>query len=137
MMTFFALLAAGMGLITAIARYNESDNLFWKFTVSFLGAIIAAKVAVTVIENKEQNKAVVTSAVPTQAHESVSCIPCTLAGTSLVATRREKSPKPVSKGFYTSTNDSILSKVLVSARGQPQVESVLPILCGPDYFDTS
>lgn len=136
MMTFFALLA-GMGLITAIARYNESDNLFWKFTVSFLGAIIAAKVAITVIENKEQNKAVVTSAVPTQAHESVSCIPCTLAGTSLVATRREKSPKPVSKGFYTSINDNILSKVLVSARGQPQVKSVFPILYGPDYFDTS
>ena len=37
MMTLFALLAT-VAAITAIARYNESDKLFWKLLVSFVGA---------------------------------------------------------------------------------------------------
>ena len=135
-MTFIALLA-GLGVITCVARYNNSDSLFWKLAIAWIGTFMAAKVATTVIDSVKQNEVVVTSAVPTQVHESISCIPYTLAEISLAATRREKSQKPVSKESTAGINDSILSEVLVSARGQPQIKSVFPILRGPDYFDTS
>lgn len=136
MMTFIAFLA-GLGVITAIARYNENDNLFWKLAIAFIGSFLAAEVVTHVIDSKEQNKSIVISSVPTQVQKSIPCNLYALAEMSLSATRREKSPKPVSKDSITNINDSILSKVLVSARGQPQVESVFPSLRGPDYFDTS
>lgn len=136
MMTFIALIAGLLGII-GVARYNNSDKLFWVLATAWIGTFMAAKVATTVIDSMKQNEVVVTSAIPTQVHESVSCIPYTLAEISLAATRREKSQKPVSKVFVTGVNDNILSEVLVSARGQPQVKSVFPILRGPDYFDTS
>ena len=41
MMTLFAFLAT-VAAIIAIARYNESDKLFWKLLVSFIGAYAAA-----------------------------------------------------------------------------------------------
>lgn len=130
------LLAAGLALITCIARYNENDNLFWKLAIAYLGSFAAAKVVTYVIDSNEQNKNIVINGAPTQVQQSIPCI-YTLAEMSLAATRREKSPKPVSKDSAIKSNDSVLSKVHVSARGQPQVESVFPILHGPDYFDTS
>ena len=130
-------LALGLGVITCIARYNESDNLFWKLAIAYLGSFAAAKVVTTVIDSNEQNKNIVINSAPTQVQQSIPCIDYTLTAMSLAATRREKSPKPVSKDSTIKYNDSILSKVHVSARGQPQVESVFPILRGPDYFDTS
>ena len=136
MMTFIALLA-GLGIITCIARYNESDSLFWKLAIAFIGSFMAAKVVTTVIDSKEQNKVVVISELPTQVQQSISCTPYALAEISLLATRKVKTSKPVSKDSVIKNNDSILSEVFVSARGQPQVESVFPILRGPDYFDTS
>lgn len=136
MMTFIALLA-GLGIITCIARYNESDSLFWKLAVAFIGSFMAAKVVTTVIDSKEQNKVVVINELPTQVQQSISCTPYALAEISLLATRKVKTSKPVSKDSVIKSNDSILSEVFVSARGQPQVESVFPILRGPDYFDTS
>ena len=135
-MTLIAFLAMTAAIV-AIARYNESDSLFWKLFISLVGAYAAATVVHNVIDSKEQDKVVMVTGLPTQVQQSVSCIPYTLEEISLAATKREKSPKPVSKDSTIKTNDSILSKVLVSARGQPQVESVFPILRGPDYFDTS
>lgn len=136
-MTTLITFLATTAVILGIARYNESDSLFWKLFISLVGAYAAATVVHNVIDSKEQNKVVMVTELPTQVQQSVSCIPYALAEISLAATKREKSPKPVSKDSFITNNDSILSKVFVSARGQPQVESVFPILYGPDYFDTS
>lgn len=127
MMTLIAFLL-GLGVITAIARYNESDSLFWKLAIAYIGSFGAAKVVTSVMDNKEQDKVVMISDSPTQVQQSISCIPYTLAEMSLLATKREKSPKPVSKDTVTNTSDSILSEVFVSARGQPYT-------CA--YFDDS
>ena len=135
-MTFIAFLVL-TGVITLIARYNESDNLFWKLFISLAGAYGAATVVTHVIDNKKENKVVVISDNPTQVHKSANYAPFAMCSTSLDATRREKSPKPVSKDSAIKSNDSVLSEVFVSARGQPQTSSVRRILHELVYFDTS
>lgn len=128
MMTL-AMFILGILTIIGISRYNESDKLFWKLFVSFVGAYLAAAVVGNLISNNnEQDKVVSVQSVPTQVLESMPCMYCTLADMSLSDTRVEKSTKPVSKDEFCNTNDSILSKVFGTARGQPFVL---------DYFDTS
>ena len=119
MMTLFAVLLV-LAIIIAIARYNENDNLFWALLVSFVGAIAAATVVVKMTNSKKQDKVVMIKEAPTQVLESVPCMYCILADTSLTATKREKSPKPVSKDTLLYQDNNILSEVFVSARGQPQ-----------------
>lgn len=131
MMTFLWFLA-GLGACIGIARYNEDDNLFWKLFISFVGAFTAATVVKTQLENENQEKVVKVekATVPTQVLQST---PSTinfysLADVSQAATKREKSPKPVSKDSLINKNDSSLSKVFGSIRGQPQMFA---------FFDTS
>ena len=131
MMTLFWFLA-GLGVCIGIARYNEDDSLFWKLFISFIGAFTAATVVKTQLESENQEKVVKVekATVPTQVLQST---PSTinfysLADVSQAATKREKSPKPVSKDSLINKNDSSLSKVFGSIRGQPQMFA---------YFDTS
>ena len=131
MMTLFWFLA-GLGVCIGIARYNEDDSLFWKLFISFIGAFTAATVVKTQLESENQEKVVKVekATIPTQVLQST---PSTinfysLADVSQAATKREKSPKPVSKDSLINKNDSSLSKVFGSIRGQPQMFA---------YFDTS
>lgn len=132
MMTLFWFLA-GLAICIGIARYNEDDNLFWKLFISFIGAFVAATVVRTQLENENQEKIVKVEKAtvnPTQVLRStLSTINFySLASVSQAATKREKSPKPVSKDSLINKNDSSLSKVFGSIRGQPQMFA---------YFDTS
>lgn len=132
-MTLFWFLA-GLATCIGIARYNEDDNLFWKLFISFVGAFTAATVVKTQLENENQEKVIMVDKAtvnPTQVPQSMSCINLydyTLADISRAATKREKSPKPVSKDSLINQNDSSLSKVFGSIRGQPQMFA---------FFDTS
>jgi hypothetical protein len=120
MMTLFWFLA-GLALCIGIARYNEDDALFWKLFIAFVGSFTAATVVRTAIEDEEKSKIVVVEN-PTQVLQSTSDTSMyRLADVSLAATKREKSPKPVSKDSVLNENDSLLSNVFVSARGQPQL----------------
>ena len=133
MMTLFWFLA-GTALCIAFARYNEDDSLFWKLFISFVGAFTAATVVKTQMDNENQEKVVMiekASMSPTQVPQSAPCINLydyTLTDVSRAATKREKSPKPVSKDSLINPNDSSLSKVFGSIRGQPQMFS---------FYDTS
>ena len=127
MMTLFWFLF-GTAFCIAVSRYNESDQLFWKLFISFIGAFTAATVVKTAMENEKQDKIIMVDSAPTQVLESMPYNTCTLADILLLAPMREKSPKPVSKDSTIDQSDSILSKVFVSARGQPTVFT---------YFDTS
>lgn len=132
MMTLFWFLA-GLAACIGIARYNEDDSLFWKLFISFIGAFVAATVVRTQLENENQEKIVKVEKAtvnPTQVLRStLSTINFySLANVSQAATKREKSPKPVSKDSLINENDSSLSKVFGSIRGQPQMFA---------YFDTS
>lgn len=120
-MTLLAILTV-LVIIVAISRYNESDNLFWKLFVSFVGGIAAATAAVSLVEcsSNKQDKVVMIKQAPTQVLESMPCINCILADISLSATQGEKSPKPVSKDKMLNHNSGILSEVHTSPRGHPQ-----------------
>ena len=125
MMTLFWFLA-GLATCIGIARYNEDDNLFWKLFISFVGAFTAATVVRTQLENENQEKVVKIEKAtmsPTQVllGTSGTIYFYPLADVSKAATKREKSPKPVSKDSLINFNDSSLSKVFGSIRGQPQM----------------
>ena len=132
MMTLFAI-GVVIAAIFGIARYNEDDSLFWKLFISFVGAFTAATVVRTQLENENQEKVVKVEKAtvsPTQVLPSASSTInfYSLADVSKAATKREKSPKPVSKDSLINFNDSSLSKVFGSIRGQPQMFA---------FFDTS
>lgn len=131
-MTLFWFFLGGLATCIGIARYNEDDSLFWKLFISFLGAFTAATVVRTQLESENQEKVVKVekAAVPTQVLRSTPSIInfYSLADVSQAATKREKSPKPVSKDSLINKNDSSLSKVFGSIRGQPQMFA---------FFDTS
>lgn len=119
----------GILTIIGISRYNESDKLFWKLLVSFVGAYTAACIVGHIVSNNdEQDKVISMQSMPTQVLESAPCMYCTLADVSLSDTRAEKSANPVSKDKLYVSDDSILSEVYVATRGGPLKF---------DYFDTS
>ena len=117
-MTLFWFLL-GTGLCIAISRYNEDDALFWKLFIAFVGSFAAATAYRATISEESKEKVVVVSEAPTQVLQSMPCNVYTLADISFAATKREKSPKPVSQDSLINKDDSLLSKVHVLARGQP------------------
>ena len=120
MMTLLAFISV-IGIITAIARYNESEKLFWSLLVSFVGAYAAVNVAVNILNNdKKENKVVMIEKSPMQVQESMPLLTGVLADISLSATMREKSPKPASKDMLFNLDNNVLSEVHRKARGQPQ-----------------
>lgn len=119
-MTLFWFLA-GLATCIGVARYNEDDAPFWKLFISLVGAFTAATVVYMTMDRKqEQGKVVMVGDMPTQVLQSAPCMFCTLADVSLAATKREKSPKPVSKANIINLNNVTLSEVHPSIRGRPQ-----------------
>lgn len=121
MMTLLAFIAT-IGVISAIARYNESDKLFWQLLVSFVGAYAAVTVATKVLGEEKQNEVVMIEKAPMQALESMPTLYASVVTDNSLATRGEKSPKPVGKDMLLSQSNNILSEVHRKARGQPQWE---------------
>ena len=119
MMTLLAFISI-IGVITAIARYNESEKLFWSLLVSFVGAYAAVNVAVNLLNDKKEDKVVMIEKSPMQVLESVPLLTGVLADTSLLVTMREKSPKPAGKDMLFNQDNVIMSEVHRKARGQPQ-----------------
>ena len=119
MMTLFWILAVIAACI-GIARYNESDSLFWKLFIAFMGGIAAGVVVKNYIDNDEKSKTVMIDQVPTQALESVPSLMAILADTSLTTPSGEKSPKPAGQELMINQSSLILSEVHSHARGQPQ-----------------
>ena len=119
MMTLLAFISI-IGVITAIARYNESEKLFWSLLVSFVGAYAAVNVAVNLLNDKKEDKVVMIEKYPMKVLERVPIVTGVLADTSLLVTMREKSPKPASKDMLFNLDNNVLSEVHRKARGQPQ-----------------
>ena len=122
MMTLLAFISI-IGVIIAIARYNESEKLFWSLLVSFVGAYAAVNVAVNLLnDDKKSDKVVMIEKSPMQVQESMPLLTGVLADISLSATMREKSPKPAGKDMLFNQDNIITSEVHRKARGQPQWE---------------
>lgn len=67
MVLFWFLL--GIALILCIARYNESNKLFWSLFVAYVGAFTIASIVAS-IGNHEPEKVNLTQTYPTQLHAS-------------------------------------------------------------------
>lgn len=109
----------GILIILGIARYNESEKLFWTLFISFIGAFTATTAVSKYIDSEKQNNVEVVSPAPTQALFSVSHKYCVLADSSEAAIYEEKSSDPVSKDSLETKLNIILSKVGATARDQP------------------
>lgn len=119
-MTLFWFLL-GIAVIIGIARYNESDKLFWSLFVSLIGTFLAVSVVCTYINSKKQNKVEYITSNPTQVLYSGSHI-YALAGPTVTANNGVAAPVPVSKDdIMMCVIDNVLSKVVVSARDQPTI----------------
>lgn len=119
MMTFISILLV-LAFIIGIARYNENDSLFWKLFIAFTGSIAAATIALNVMDSKNDDKVVVIEKAPTQALESMPSLFGSVTDMSLKATKREKSPKPVSKDLLFINDNLNASEVTAFIRGRPQ-----------------
>lgn len=59
----------GIALIFCIARYNESNKLFWSLFIAYVGAFTVATVVLST-KNREPKKVNLTQAYPTQLYAS-------------------------------------------------------------------
>ena len=126
------LILLGIALIIAIARYNEDDSLFWKLLVCFIGCIIAACIAKTIITESNRSKADLTQTSPTQ--ECLMVSPAMFyalcaENENLLGVPVDICQKPVSKDKMSVKKISnTSSEVFAAARDQPNLFA---------FFDTS
>lgn len=102
----------GILLICAIARYNESDKLFWTLLVSFVGAFAAASVIIAIC-NDDHKENVVTNVSPTQLYVSTPNADALLAGVSCDTTYDAPlyASDAVSQDYYISKDVLPCSRV--------------------------
>ena len=128
----------GLIAITLIARYNESDKLFWKLFLAFVLGFASAKMYYHL--TNERNENTLTQVSPTQASMELSGIAqFFLAGSTPEITVSE-SYVPVSQAYAPAGSESslILSKIAVGARDQPPfLTSHLKYLGSELFFNTS
>lgn len=128
----------GVIAITLIARYNESDKLFWKLFLAFVLGFASAKMYYHL--TSERNENTLTQVSPTQASMELSGIAqFFLAGSTPEITVSE-SYVPVSQAYAPAGSESslILSKIAGGARDQPPfLTSQLKYLGSELFFNTS
>ena len=96
MVLFWFLL--GIALIFGIARYNESNKLFWSLLIAYVGAFTVATVVLST-KNREPEKVNLTQAYPTQLYTS-DVSPLRLCdNTSCCITNEQKCSDAVSKDY--------------------------------------
>lgn len=96
----------GILMILAIARYNESNRLFWILLVSFIGAFTATSIIESILDNEKENVTVNVS--PTQLHMSTCDIISFVTDDALCAANDVDftTPVAVSKDYYINQNAS-------------------------------
>lgn len=128
----------GLIAITLIARYNESDKLFWKLFLAFVLGFASAKMYYHL--TNERNENTLTQVSPTQASMELSGIAqFFLAGSTPEITVSE-SYVPVSQAYTPAGSESslVLSKIAGGARDQPPfLTSQLKYLGSELFFNTS
>ena len=75
----FLLFCLGILIIFGIARYNESNKLFWTLFVAYTSCFAATKVVYDTVAEKEQSETSLNQAYPTQGLPAIQgtfvCIP--------------------------------------------------------------
>jgi len=133
----FILFVIGLAAITLIARYNESNTLFWKLFLSFLLGIAATGTYVALTSDK-QDKEILTQVCPTQDQcVTLDTCMCLLAN---IDTESEDSCQPLASKVYAPAireNLIALSKVFGRTRDQPVDTTSISSNRGTCSHDTS
>lgn len=127
----------GVIFIALIARYNESNALFWKLFLAFLLGFASCKMYIHL--KNEQNKENLTQVCPTQESTELPGIAqFFLAGNSPEITVSENYA-PVSKDYTPALSEMslILSKISSKGRDQPLLTTHLKYLDNQYFFNTS
>lgn len=128
----------GVIAITLIARYNESDKLFWKLFLAFVLGFASAKMYYHL--TNERNENTLTQVSPTQASMELSGIAQFFLAGSTPEITVSTSYVPVSQAFAPAGSESnlVLSKIAGGARDQPPfLTSRLKFLGSELFFNTS
>ena len=102
----------GILLICGIARYNESNKLFWTLLVSFVGTFAAASIVIATCNNDTKN--VETNVSPTQLYVNASNASQALLADVFYNTTKGMSydmPDAVGKDYYISKDVLQCSRV--------------------------
>ena len=131
----------GVLVIFGIARYNESDKLFWTLFFSFVGMFTVGTVANIAIGANKKSKDHHCQVCPTQANPTSSSNVCFLADAMLPSTKLDVTgPAPVSKDYMLGAINGafISSKIMAEARDQPNLSKYKNIpICNESFFNTS
>lgn len=108
----------GVLLICCIARYNESNKLFWTLFASFVGFYAAASIAIACC-NSEPNKEDLTQVCPTQLYTNTSsvqlladdvCFTTYDVQCTSVAAGKDYIPEPSKIAFISEVNNQLFDK---------------------------
>lgn len=130
----------GIVIIALIARYNESNSLFWKLLLAFLLGFAAAKMVIQLTSSeKNRNENVTAQVQPIQKSQSTSdCTVCLLADVT-AANPETDCQNSVGKVFAPVLQDMLISsKIFGGIRDQPHfLMDNSPPLGNLIFFDTS
>lgn len=117
-MTFIWLIL-GIGLIYLLARYNESNGLFWKLLISFLIGFAACDIVLHSTAKHDEDQ--LTQVCPTQVSVDDSGYAVSPLAELFSQMATDESSNPVSKDYTPNERefDSPSSEVYGLARGQP------------------
>ena len=114
-------------MILCIARYNESNKLFWNLFIAFVGAFTIASIVIA-ISNREPKKENLTQMYPTQLYVSASNVFTLIADVSHNTTNEQKCSDTVSQD-YTSDQSKIC--FISEVYKLPIYNNLTPRLCLP------
>lgn len=118
----------GISLIFGIARYNESNKLFWTLLFAYTIGFAGTKMVLDIHHGDEQSNESLTQVYSTQ--ESVIAVAATLPFTTAIDMTSTKvtASNPVSQGFTPVTTETKVtpSEVFGRTRDQPLLNITKP-----------
>lgn len=132
----------GIVLAFGIARYNESNKLFWTLLFSFVMGFAGTKMVLDSTSSKEKNNSNLTQVCSTQMQKTtLSTITYYITNDMSKAENVVTAQQSVSQGYTPATceTDVVLSKISGRTRDQPQLTLIKPpeIWQNKEFFNTS
>ena len=130
----------GILLIFVMARYNESNKLFWQLLFSFVIGFAGAKMVLDTIHSDEKSNDHLTQVCPTQVPTtSLSTLSYYITSDTFEADNVVTAQKPVSQGItpVLSEMKATPSEIFGRTRDQPKITLIKPPeLCLVKDFST-
>ena len=110
-MTALALFVLGLLIITGIARYNNSNKLFWTLLTCFTLGFVCTKLVHDAFSTNEKSNVITMQAQPTQALAVTSGSLLYLLTDESLPTSVKVASNPVSQANVPTSSDTTLSDV--------------------------